>query len=113
HFGSLACAGGYTVHKSATQSLARSRTRVSARYAKGMSVNTTLPVRATGENAKKDKKTMSTTAAPNEDQVSEFQTVLGEIKDSWAEIKPLPASLKSLQSDTAELQQQFKDVRRL
>jgi len=54
---------------------------------------------------------MNTTVS--EEQVQEFQTVLGEIKGGWAEIKPLPASVKVLQDDTAQLQQQLKDVRRL
>ncbi len=88
-------------------------TRVPARYAEGMSA-LNRSVTCTRSQRKKDQITMSnTTTAPNEEQVNEFQTVLSEIRDSWAEIRPLPASLKSLQEDTAELRQQFTDVRRL
>jgi HK97 family phage major capsid protein len=55
---------------------------------------------------------MNTTTALPEDQVKEFQSILGEVKGGWAEIKALPATLKTLQDDTGELQQQIKDVRR-
>jgi HK97 family phage major capsid protein len=48
-----------------------------------------------------------------EDQVKEFQGILGEVKGGWAEIKALPATIKTLQDDSAQLQNQFKDVRRL
>src|SRR5512143_1580362 len=56
---------------------------------------------------------MNTTTALNEDQVKEFQTILGEVKGGWAEIKALPATFKVLQDDTAQVQQQLKDIRRL
>src|SRR5512137_2402717 len=55
---------------------------------------------------------MNTTTTPPEDKVQEFETILGEIKGGWAEIKSLPSSLKTLKDDTAQLQEQFKDVRR-
>ena len=55
---------------------------------------------------------MNTTTTPPEDKVQEFETILGEIKGGWAEIKSLPASLKTLKDDTTQLQEQFKDVRR-
>jgi HK97 family phage major capsid protein len=48
-----------------------------------------------------------------EDQLQEFQTMLGEIKGDWAEVKTLPTTLKTLQDDNAKLKQHFSDVRRL
>jgi HK97 family phage major capsid protein len=48
-----------------------------------------------------------------EDQVREFQGILGEVKGGWSQIKDLPATFRSLQDETARLQQQFSDVRRL
>jgi HK97 family phage major capsid protein len=56
---------------------------------------------------------MNTTTALTEDQVKEFQTILGEVKGGWAEIKALPATVKTLKDENAQLQQQVKDVRRL
>jgi HK97 family phage major capsid protein len=48
-----------------------------------------------------------------EDQVREFQGILGEVKGGWSQIKDLPATFRSLQDETARLQHQFNDVRRL
>ena len=55
----------------------------------------------------------TTTTAPGQEPAQEFQAVIGEIKDRWADLKPVPGTIKTLQEDTAELQQQVKDVRRL
>ena len=55
---------------------------------------------------------MNTTTTPPEDKVQEFETILGEIKGGWAEIKSLPGSLKTLRDDTSKLQDQYQDVRR-
>src|SRR5712664_2545568 len=49
----------------------------------------------------------------SEDQIKEFQSILGEMKGGWAELKALPASFKSFQQDNTQLQQQMTDVRRL
>src|SRR5689334_22292196 len=49
----------------------------------------------------------------SEEQVKEFQGILGELKGGWAELKPLPASFRSLQDETAQLKQHVTDVRRL
>jgi HK97 family phage major capsid protein len=48
-----------------------------------------------------------------EEQANEIQAVLGEIKNGWADLKPVPGALKALQDETVQLQQQVKDVRRL
>ena len=56
---------------------------------------------------------MNTTTALTEDQVKEFQTILGEVKGGWAQVKDLPATFKTLQEENGQLQQQLKDVRRL
>ena len=56
---------------------------------------------------------MNTTTALTEEQVKEFQSVLGEIKGGWAAVKDLPATFKTIQDETAQLGQQMKDVRRL
>jgi HK97 family phage major capsid protein len=52
-------------------------------------------------------------ASLTEDQVKEFQGILGEVKGGWSQIKELPASLRSVQDETTRLQQQFNEVRRL
>ena len=39
-----------------------------------------------------------------EEQVKEFQGILGEVKGGWAEIKALPATIKTLQDDKGDLQ---------
>jgi len=52
-------------------------------------------------------------ASLTEDQVKEFQGILGEVKGGWSEIKDLPATFRSVQDETARLQQQFNEVRRL
>lgn len=49
----------------------------------------------------------------SEEQVKEFQGILGELKGGWAELKPLPAGFRSLQDETAQLKQHVTDVRRL
>jgi len=56
---------------------------------------------------------VTATAVIAEDQVKEFQTILGEIKDDWAEIKNLPATCKGLQGENSQLKQHVNDVRRL
>ena len=56
---------------------------------------------------------METTTPLPEDQVKEFETILGEMKGGWAEIKALPATFKTLQEETAQNAQQLKEVRRL
>src|SRR5262249_43302642 len=48
-----------------------------------------------------------------EEQVKELQTLLSEMKGGWAEVQPLPASVKTLQGEPAQLQQHVADVRRL
>ena len=55
-------------------------------------------------------------AAPlalTDEQIKEFQGILGEIKGGWSEMKNLPATFKSLQDENARLQQHMTDVRRL
>ena len=55
-------------------------------------------------------------AAPlvlTEEQVKEFQGILGELQGGWAQIKQLPDTIRTLQGDTAELRQHVTDVRRL
>ncbi len=55
-------------------------------------------------------------AAPlvlTEDQLTEFQAILGEIKGGWSELKGLPASFKTFQDDQAQLRQHLSDLRRL
>ena len=55
-------------------------------------------------------------AAPlviTEEQIKEFQGILGELKGGWAELKQLPASFKTFQDESAELKQHVTDVRRL
>jgi HK97 family phage major capsid protein len=49
----------------------------------------------------------------SEEQVKEFQGILGELKGGWAELKPLPDGFRSLQDETAQLKQHVTDVRRL
>src|SRR5258706_8192010 len=55
-------------------------------------------------------------AAPlvlTDEQIKEFQGILGEIKADWSEIKNLPATFKSLHDENTRLQQHMTDVRRL
>ncbi len=55
-------------------------------------------------------------AAPlvlTEEQVQEFQGILGEMKGGWAELKGLPTTFRALQDESAHLKQQMTDVRRL
>src|SRR5438874_2670707 len=54
---------------------------------------------------------------PNEaplipDQPTEFQTLLTEIKGGWAEVKNLPATLRAIQDENAQLRQHVTDLRR-
>jgi HK97 family phage major capsid protein len=49
----------------------------------------------------------------SEEQVKEFQSILGEMKGGWAELKALPGTFKALEGENAQLQQQMMDVRRL
>src|SRR5579859_7220852 len=46
-------------------------------------------------------------------QISEFQSLLGEIQGGWAEVKTLPATCKTLQEQTGQIEQRVNDVRRL
>src|SRR5215472_1448960 len=48
-----------------------------------------------------------------DEQIQEFQGILGEMKGGWAELKGLPAACKSLQDENTQLKQQMTDVRRL
>jgi len=48
-----------------------------------------------------------------EEQVKEFQSILGEMKGGWAELRSLPSTFKTLEGENAQLQQQMIDVRRL
>ena len=48
-----------------------------------------------------------------EEQVKEFQGILGEMKGGWAEIKALPATFKTLQDESGRLREHVADVRRL
>jgi HK97 family phage major capsid protein len=55
-------------------------------------------------------------AAPlvlTEEQVKEFQGILGEMKGGWAQIKDLPASVKTLQDESGRLKEHVNEVRRL
>jgi HK97 family phage major capsid protein len=55
-------------------------------------------------------------AAPvalTEEQVKEFQSLLGDIQGGWDELKTLPGALRTVQDDAAQLRQQLGDVRRL
>ena len=47
-----------------------------------------------------------------EDQVKEFQTILGEVKGGWAQLKDLPATFRSFQDESARVQQHLDDLRR-
>ncbi|HEY5911568.1 MAG TPA: phage major capsid protein [Verrucomicrobiae bacterium] len=51
--------------------------------------------------------------ALTEEQVREFHGILGELKGGWAELKLLPATLRTVQGDAAELRQQLNEVRRV
>src|SRR5437879_437406 len=48
-----------------------------------------------------------------DEQVKEFQSILGEMKGGWAELRSLPGTFKSLQDENTQLKQQMTDVRRL
>jgi HK97 family phage major capsid protein len=51
--------------------------------------------------------------ALSEEQVKEFEGILGELKGGWAEIKRLPESIRLLQDENGRLQQQMTGARRL
>jgi len=51
--------------------------------------------------------------ALTEEQVKEFQGILGELKTGWAGLKDLPASCRSLEEETTQLKQHLTEVRRL
>jgi HK97 family phage major capsid protein len=66
---------------------------------------------------------MNTTAVQNtnpsttspvipDDQIKEFSTILGEIKENWGEIKNLPVAFKTFQEENAQFQQHVTDLRR-
>ena len=48
-----------------------------------------------------------------EEQIHEFQVILGEVKGGWAAIKDLPAAFKTFEDEQARLRQHVTDVRRL
>jgi HK97 family phage major capsid protein len=55
-------------------------------------------------------------AAPlvlTDEQVREFQDILGEMKSGWTDLKPLPGVFKTLQDETGQLREHLADVRRL
>ena len=47
-----------------------------------------------------------------QDQLTQFQTILGELKNDWSELKTLPQSLKTLQTETDEMKQHLTLMRR-
>lgn len=47
-----------------------------------------------------------------DDQVSELQTTLKEVKESWSALKDLPGSVSTLQEETNRLREQLSGVRR-
>ena len=51
--------------------------------------------------------------ALTEEQVKEFQGILGDIKSGWAELKNLPAALKATQEEQAQVKQEVNAVRRM
>jgi HK97 family phage major capsid protein len=56
-----------------------------------------------------------TAAAPvalTEAQITEFQGILGDIKTGWAELKGLPAALKTAQDEQAQVKQELTSLRR-
>ena len=48
-----------------------------------------------------------------DEQIQEFQAILGEMKGGWAELKGLPVACKALQDENTQLKQHMTDVRRL
>src|ERR1043166_3800721 len=48
-----------------------------------------------------------------DEQIKEFQGILGEMKGGWADLKDLPAACKTLRDENTQLKQQMTDVRRL
>lgn len=55
-------------------------------------------------------------AAPvvlSEEELREFQGLLGEMKGGWAELKPLPAACRQLERQTSGLEQHITQMRRL
>jgi len=60
--------------------------------------------------------TLAIAAVPlvlTEEQVKEFQGILGELKGSWNELHELPGAFKGLRDETAQLKQHVDDTRRL
>lgn len=51
--------------------------------------------------------------ALTEEQVQEFQSILGELKGGWEELKHLPGTLKNVQGETIELKQHVSELRRV
>src|SRR6266699_2920251 len=45
-----------------------------------------------------------------EEQIQEFQGILGEMKGGWAELKTLPTTAKWLHEENVQLKQQMTDV---
>jgi HK97 family phage major capsid protein len=57
---------------------------------------------------------MNTQTAPSElteDQSKDFQTMLTDIRAGWADVKSLPASLKSIQQENSNLSDSLEDLR--
>jgi HK97 family phage major capsid protein len=51
--------------------------------------------------------------ALTEEQVREFQGILGEMKGAWAELRGLPAGLRDLRQESDQLKQQLGEARRI
>src|SRR6266496_1147458 len=47
-----------------------------------------------------------------EDQTKDFQAILTDIRGGWAEVKTLPATVKSLEDENAQLRDELTDLRR-
>jgi len=58
---------------------------------------------------------MMAAAAPlalTEEQVREFQGILGEMKGAWAELRTAPADLRELRHESGQLKEKLEDARR-
>ena len=51
--------------------------------------------------------------ALTDEQLKEFESILGEMKGGWAELRGLPSTCKGLQDENAQLKEQISGVRRL